>query len=171
MKLLVTGGAGFIGSNFIHYVLKNHPDYKIINLDLLTYAGNLENLKEVENNKNYEFVKGDVCDVKLVDSLVKKGWTLFNPPLLANYDCFMGTGFFPGVDQQNIYAVGGQDESKWANRTRQSSFSWNIRSKLSVVYHKDEVLKYDDLPKKYAGYSACFKTRIRYLWERYKRTL
>jgi len=72
MKLLVTGGAGFIGSNFIHYVLKNHPDYKIINLDLLTYAGNLENLKEVENNKNYEFVKGDVCDVKLVDSLVKK---------------------------------------------------------------------------------------------------
>jgi len=71
MKLLVTGGAGFIGSNFIHYWLKNYPDDEIINLDLLTYAGNLENLKDIENNPNYKFVKGDICDAALVNDLVK----------------------------------------------------------------------------------------------------
>ncbi len=70
MKILVTGGAGFIGSNFIHYMLKKYPDYQIVNLDLLTYAGNLENLKELENNANYKFVKADICDAKLVDELV-----------------------------------------------------------------------------------------------------
>lgn len=71
MKLLVTGGAGFIGSNFIHYWLKNYPDDEIINLDLLTYAGNLDNLKDIENNPNYKFVKGDICDAALVNNLVK----------------------------------------------------------------------------------------------------
>lgn len=71
MKLLITGGAGFIGSNFIHYRLVKYPDDKIVNLDLLTYAGNLENLKEVENNPNYQFVKGDICDRNLVNNLVK----------------------------------------------------------------------------------------------------
>ena len=70
MKLLVTGGAGFIGSNFIHYMLKKYPDYEIINLDLLTYAGNLENLKDLEENPRYSFVRGDICDAKLVESLV-----------------------------------------------------------------------------------------------------
>ena len=72
MKLLVTGGAGFIGSNFIHYILKNHPEDEIINLDLLTYCGNLENLKDIESNPHYKFVKGDICDVELVDGLVKQ---------------------------------------------------------------------------------------------------
>jgi len=71
MKLLVTGGAGFIGSNFVRYILKKYPDYQIINLDLLTYAGNLENLKDIEKNPNYKFVKGDIADKKLVDELVK----------------------------------------------------------------------------------------------------
>ena len=71
MKLLITGGAGFIGSNFIHYWLKNYPGDEIINLDLLTYAGNLDNLKDVENNPNYKFVKGDICDEALVNDLVK----------------------------------------------------------------------------------------------------
>ncbi|MCM8810016.1 MAG: dTDP-glucose 4,6-dehydratase [Candidatus Omnitrophica bacterium] len=70
MKILVTGGAGFIGSNFIIYWLKKHPQDKIINLDKLTYAGNLENLKSVEKNPNYQFVKGDICDQKLVNSLI-----------------------------------------------------------------------------------------------------
>lgn len=64
MKILVTGGAGFIGSNFIHYWLKKYPDDKIVNLDVLTYAGNLENLKLVEKNPNYQFVKGDICDLE-----------------------------------------------------------------------------------------------------------
>ncbi len=72
MKLLITGGAGFIGSNFIHYILKNYPEDEIVNLDLLTYCGNLENLKEVENNPKYKFIKGNICDVELVDSLVKQ---------------------------------------------------------------------------------------------------
>lgn len=71
MRLLITGGAGFIGSNFIRYIIKKYPDYKIINLDLLTYAGNLENLRGLEKNKNYKFVKGNVTDKELVNSLVK----------------------------------------------------------------------------------------------------
>ncbi len=62
MKILVTGGAGFIGSNFILYMMEKYPDYEIVNLDTLTYAGNLENLKSVENNPNYTFVHGDICN-------------------------------------------------------------------------------------------------------------
>lgn len=72
MKLLVTGGAGFIGSNFILYWLKKYPQDKIINLDILTYAGNLENLKAVEKNPNYKFIKGDICNITLVNSLTKQ---------------------------------------------------------------------------------------------------
>lgn len=71
MKLLVTGGAGFIGSNFILYWLKNYPEDLIINLDKLTYAGNLENLKEIENNKNYQFIHGDICDQKVVEKAME----------------------------------------------------------------------------------------------------
>ncbi|NCD00894.1 dTDP-glucose 4,6-dehydratase [bacterium] len=71
MKILVTGGAGFIGSNFIHYWLDKHREDKIVNLDKLTYAGNLDNLKEIENNENYSFVKGDICDENLVLDLTK----------------------------------------------------------------------------------------------------
>jgi dTDP-glucose 4,6-dehydratase len=71
MKLLVTGGAGFIGSNFIRDFLKNNSNSQIINLDLLTYAGNLENLKDLENNSRYHFIKGDINDRNLVFSLVK----------------------------------------------------------------------------------------------------
>lgn len=71
MNVLVTGGMGFIGSNFIHYMLKKYPDYKIVNLDLLTYAGNMENLKDVEDNSQYTFVKGDIRNRELVDFLIK----------------------------------------------------------------------------------------------------
>lgn len=70
MRLLVTGGAGFIGSCFVRHILNKYPDYKIINLDILTYAGNLENLKDIENNPNYRFVQGDICDKKLVAELM-----------------------------------------------------------------------------------------------------
>ncbi|WP_297980581.1 dTDP-glucose 4,6-dehydratase [uncultured Methanobrevibacter sp.] len=68
--ILVTGGAGFIGSNFIKYMLDKYPDYKITNLDALTYCGNLENLEDIEDNPNYSFVKGDIRDEGLVDILV-----------------------------------------------------------------------------------------------------
>jgi len=69
--LLVTGGAGFIGSNFIHHIAENHTGYRIINLDKLTYAGNLENLRDMEGNPNYEFIKGDIADRGLVDDIFK----------------------------------------------------------------------------------------------------
>jgi dTDP-glucose 4,6-dehydratase len=72
MKILVTGGAGFIGSNFIRLILKKYPDYKITNFDKLTYCGNLESLKDIEENKNYEFVKGDICDEKAVEKVMKE---------------------------------------------------------------------------------------------------
>ena len=70
MRLLVTGGAGFIGNCFVRHILNKYPDYKVINLDALTYAGNLENLKDVENNPNYKFVHGNICDKKLVRELM-----------------------------------------------------------------------------------------------------
>ena len=66
MKVLVTGGAGFIGSNFVHYLLREHPDYECVVLDKLTYAGNLENLEDIEHLPNYRFVHGDICDADSV---------------------------------------------------------------------------------------------------------
>ena len=71
-NILVTGGAGFIGSNFIQMALSEHPDCLIINLDKLTYAGNLENLATVMDNPNHKFVKGDICDAKLVNRIIAK---------------------------------------------------------------------------------------------------
>ena len=71
-NVLVTGGAGFIGSNFVRYMVDKYPEYDIINLDALTYCGNLENLKDIENKENYSFVKGDIRDKSIVDDLVKK---------------------------------------------------------------------------------------------------
>ena len=70
--ILVTGGAGFIGSNFIRYMLINNRDYKITNLDNLTYAGNIENLKEIENNINYRFIKGSINDKKLIQKILNQ---------------------------------------------------------------------------------------------------
>ncbi len=65
--ILVTGCAGFIGSNFVPYFLDKYPNYNLVNIDLLTYAGDLENLKECENNPNYKFIKGDICNRELVE--------------------------------------------------------------------------------------------------------
>lgn len=70
MKLLITGGLGFIGSHFIKHALRNWPDYKIVNFDKMTYAGNPENLKEIKDSPNYFFVKGDICDEKMVDEII-----------------------------------------------------------------------------------------------------
>jgi len=72
MKLLVTGGAGFIGSNFVRYMVNKYPEYTIVNLDLLTYAGNLENLKDIENAANYKFVRGDIADREFINGLFKE---------------------------------------------------------------------------------------------------
>jgi dTDP-glucose 4,6-dehydratase len=72
MKLFVTGGAGFIGSNFIRHMLIAHPEYDIVNLDSLTYAGNLNNLKDCDTHPRYTFVQGDICNRTLVDALMEK---------------------------------------------------------------------------------------------------
>ncbi|MCF7757156.1 dTDP-glucose 4,6-dehydratase [Paenibacillus xylanexedens] len=73
MKLLVTGGAGFIGSNFVLYMLREHPSYEIINVDALTYAGNLENLHTVESNPRYTFIKADIADVQQMEAVFSQG--------------------------------------------------------------------------------------------------
>lgn len=72
MKLLVTGGAGFIGSNFVHYMLNKYPDYELVNLDALTYAGNLENLRDIEGRSDYKFVRGNIADAALVEELFQQ---------------------------------------------------------------------------------------------------
>ena len=71
-NILVTGGAGFIGANFVPYFIENNPEYHLVNLDLLTYAGNLENVSEVENHPRYTFVQGDICDRNFVEELFQK---------------------------------------------------------------------------------------------------
>lgn len=91
-----------------------------------------------------------------MDSLAAKGWTLFSPPLMANFDAFMGTGFFPGADQTNIYLVGGQDEE--GGEFKNDGLHLIGTSEVTVCsYHKDEMLNVAELPKRYAGYSACFR--------------
>ena len=78
MNLLITGGCGFIGSNFIKYMLDNHQDCRITNLDKLTYAGNPENLGDIEKSRNYQFMRGDICDAGLVKRLMKDADAVIN---------------------------------------------------------------------------------------------
>ncbi|MBN2620770.1 dTDP-glucose 4,6-dehydratase [candidate division WOR-3 bacterium] len=81
MKVLVTGGCGFIGSNFIHYLARKHPTYKIINIDKLTYAGNLGNLKGLNKKKDYWFIKADICD----KPVMKKVFQKYRPEAVVNF--------------------------------------------------------------------------------------
>ena len=71
-NILITGGAGFIGSHVVRLFVKKYPDYRIVNLDKLTYAGNLENLKDIENEPNYTFVKADICDFEKILEIFRK---------------------------------------------------------------------------------------------------
>lgn len=89
-RLLVTGGAGFIGSNFIRYMLAKHSDISIINLDKLTYAGNLENLRNVENDSRYTFVHGDICDPVVVESCINQVDVVLNFAAESHVDRSIG---------------------------------------------------------------------------------
>jgi len=106
------------------------------------------------------FLKGDGARLQqavlryTADHLHAKGYTLFSPPLMANYECFMGTGFFPGSDENQIYVVGGKEEGEMVS----DDLYLIGTSEVTVCsYHKDEILKSDDLPKRYAGSSSCFR--------------
>lgn len=89
-RFLITGGAGFIGSNFIRYMLEKHSDIEIINLDKLTYAGNLDNLSDVESDSRYRFVKGDICDGPLVNDLIQTADVVINFAAESHVDRSIG---------------------------------------------------------------------------------
>lgn len=114
---------------------------------------------KVSGARNY-FLKGDGARLQqavmrfTMDHLHAKGWTLFCPPLMATYECFMGTGFFPGADENQIYVVGGKEDGTMVS----DNLHLIGTSEVTVCsYHKDEILDGTSLPKKYAGYSACFR--------------
>ncbi|MBI2009758.1 MAG: dTDP-glucose 4,6-dehydratase [Candidatus Chisholmbacteria bacterium] len=95
MKLLVTGGAGFIGSNFIHFWLKNHPSDDIVNLDKLTYAGNLESLRDVETNPHYKFLQGDITDIDAVNVAIHQANVVVHFAAESHVDrSILGPGVF-----------------------------------------------------------------------------
>jgi len=139
--------------------VKNPKDHVAIGeaLDILDIPRGVK----VSGPRNY-FLKGDGARLHLavlrftMDRLAEKGWTIFCPPLMAGYDCFFGTGFFPGVDQENIYALGGQTE-KGAPIEGNGLHLIGTSEVPVCSYHKDEVLAEKDLPKRYAGMSACFR--------------
>lgn len=124
-------------------------------LDMLDFP----RASKVAGARSY-FLKGDGARLHhavlryTMDHLCAKGYTLFSPPLMANYDCFMGTGFFPGADENQIYMVGGTEDGEMVS----DNLHLIGTSEVTVCsYHKDEILKEEDLPKRYAGYSACFR--------------
>ncbi|MFA4967580.1 MAG: dTDP-glucose 4,6-dehydratase [Candidatus Margulisiibacteriota bacterium] len=106
MKILVTGGAGFIGSNFIHFILKSHPEYQVVNFDKLTYAGNLENLSDIEKDKRYSFIKGDICDPRAVDKAIAGVDVVVNFAAESHVDrSIVSAGSFVNTDVYGTYIL------------------------------------------------------------------
>lgn len=102
MNIVVTGGAGFIGSNFVYLELEKHPEDKIICLDKLTYAGNLATLEDAMKNPNFRFVKGDIADKEFVENLFEEE----KPDIVVNFLCRISCGSFyrgPGHISENKY--------------------------------------------------------------------
>ena len=106
MKILITGGLGFIGSNFIRYFLNKYPDYEITSIDAVTYAGNPKNLRDVEKNKNYSFVRGDICDSKIVDKLAQDKDAIINFAAETHVDrSIIESGSFVKTDVLGTHAL------------------------------------------------------------------
>jgi dTDP-glucose 4,6-dehydratase len=106
MKLLVTGGAGFIFSNFIRYMLQKYPEYEIINLDKLTYCGRIENTLDFKKNRKYKFIKGDICDRKLVDRITKDVDVIVNGAAETHVDrSIIDAGTFVKTDVFGTYSL------------------------------------------------------------------
>ncbi|MBI2953633.1 MAG: dTDP-glucose 4,6-dehydratase [Chloroflexi bacterium] len=105
-RILVTGGAGFIGSNFVRHLLLNRPDYDVIVLDKLTYAGNLENLKDVQDNPHYQFVHGDICDVNIVQQTAEGVDAIVNFAAETHVDrSLLEPGAFINTDVYGTYVL------------------------------------------------------------------
>ena len=117
-SLLVTGGAGFIGCNFIQFWMRHHPNDRIVNLDLLTYAGNLENLRTVEDRPNYTFVQGDICDQSLVEQLIEAHQvdTIVHFAAESHVDrSILGPGTFVRTNVQGTFTMLEAARQAWAN--------------------------------------------------------
>jgi dTDP-glucose 4,6-dehydratase len=131
--ILITGGAGFIGSNFIRYSLKNNPQDIIINLDKLTYAGNLENLKDIEGNLHYHFVKGDICNYELIDLILKN----FKIDTIVNF----------AAESHNSYAIKNPGVFFKTNVIgTQTLLQAAKNNKISRFHHISTCEVYGDLP-------------------------
>ena len=106
MKLLVTGGAGFIGSHFVRHILQKYPPYSVINLDKLTYAGNPENLRDVERDSRYQFVHGDICDATLVREVARGVDAVLNFAAESHVDrSIMGADEFLKTDALGTFTL------------------------------------------------------------------
>lgn len=104
--ILVTGGAGFIGCNFVRYVLEKYENYQVVNLDKLTYAGNLDNLKDIEADSRYEFVEGDICNAELVDYLMQRVDMIANFAAESHVDrSIMGADAFMRSNALGVYTL------------------------------------------------------------------
>jgi dTDP-glucose 4,6-dehydratase len=149
MHILVTGGAGFIGSNFVHHMMGKYPDYKITVLDKLTYAGNLDNLKPVEHDPRYRFVKGDICDAPLVEKLATEVDAIVNFAAETHVDrSLMEPGSFIQTDVHGAYVL--------AEAARKAGVKRIIQISTDEVYGSVESgsSKETDILKPSSPYSA-----------------
>ena len=162
-NLLVTGGAGFIGSNFIEYLFKKYKSIKIYNLDLLTYAGNLDNTKEFKDNPNYLFIHGDICDKNLVESIYDQYQIdgVVNFAAESHVDnSILNPEIFIKTNINGVFNLLNISYSKWMN----SNFNFKQKFKHSRFHQistdevygsiKDGSFKEDDICRPNSPYSA-----------------